>query len=458
MKKRKAASILGIAYEDSDDEGEDKEQAQEEEADEESPQEKPTSSASAGSGGVPYDGLLAYGEDGEHTEEEETQPARQGSSKKSKRGSSQVVLSDGIGPIVVDPERRSSRLTPKTVNHITLPGGQGIVPVYSTRYSGEDGDTSLTAMDLIPPPPYKPCSEALQEKITTFLERALQSKVSFNQSLQNRKEFHNPYILEKIARDYQIEQDGTNYPPHLYDPGFIEGEDCYQDLAKEQKIFESRSDKGQLRPPESVGTGLLPLSAISLPPPPPPTGFSGPIQDGTTRTRRNKWDKPTSSSAITTTANTTTATATTTTTTTTVITTTATATTTSTATTTAAPIQPTAPTTINMTNSPAEKRSPAVGAGDRPSFTTAEVAAAIAKAKAIAKLGLARNASTAAPSSSSSSSSSSSLFSLHLPAFRRLVLLVLLVLDYSLAQKQQTTFVPYPSALTDPGAVRLCRQ
>lgn len=53
-----------------------------------------------------------------------------------------------------------------------------------------------------------------QAKVVRFLNQSQ----SFNTALQCSKNFHNPYILSKIAKLYNIDQTGSNYPPDIYNP------------------------------------------------------------------------------------------------------------------------------------------------------------------------------------------------------------------------------------------------
>jgi len=55
-----------------------------------------------------------------------------------------------------------------------------------------------------------------------------------------KKEFHNPYILSKLADFHKIDQTGTNYPRSIYSPFEISRSDSYEEIARLQKIDEDR--------------------------------------------------------------------------------------------------------------------------------------------------------------------------------------------------------------------------
>lgn len=62
------------------------------------------------------------------------------------------------------------------------------------------------------------CPQDLQEKITKMHERMKANSLDMNKLIQERKEFRNPSIYEKLIQFCDIDELGTNYPPELYDP------------------------------------------------------------------------------------------------------------------------------------------------------------------------------------------------------------------------------------------------
>lgn len=62
------------------------------------------------------------------------------------------------------------------------------------------------------------CPPELQEKITKMYERMKLNNLDMNKVIQERKEFRNPSIYEKLIQFCDIDELGTNYPPELYDP------------------------------------------------------------------------------------------------------------------------------------------------------------------------------------------------------------------------------------------------
>ncbi|XP_054711389.1 SAP30-binding protein-like [Uloborus diversus] len=86
------------------------------------------------------------------------------------------------------------------------------------------------------------CSKALQEKIGELYEKKKEGK-DMNASIQRRKDFRNPSIYEKLIQFCNIDEQGTNYPPEIYDPHCWGPESFYEELAKRQKEEMDKREK-----------------------------------------------------------------------------------------------------------------------------------------------------------------------------------------------------------------------
>lgn len=88
---------------------------------------------------------------------------------------------------------------------------------------------------LPPEPKGKPLPE-LTEKIKQLYEKMeTNNNMDMNRIIQQRKEFRNPSIYEKLIQFCDINEFGTNYPPEIYDPLQWGSESFYEDLARVQK-------------------------------------------------------------------------------------------------------------------------------------------------------------------------------------------------------------------------------
>ncbi|XP_074111527.1 SAP30-binding protein [Cotesia typhae] len=175
------------------------------------------------------------------------------------------------------------------------PNHNGVTPSVKSgekspsRHPGElvsDGPEFSDAPDLdgvvIPPEPPGQYPPDLQEKITVLF-RKMESKggVDMNQAIQQRKDFRNPSIYEKLIQFCSINELGTNYPPDRFDP-FKWGKDSYyEELAKVQKaemdkLEKARKEKTKI---EIVsGTAKRPNS-------------SAPTVEEDAKKRKSKWDQ-----------------------------------------------------------------------------------------------------------------------------------------------------------------------
>lgn len=70
----------------------------------------------------------------------------------------------------------------------------------------------------LPAEPKAKCPQELQEKITKMYEKMRTNNMDMNKLIQERKEFRNPSIYEKLIQFCDIDELGTNYPPEIYDP------------------------------------------------------------------------------------------------------------------------------------------------------------------------------------------------------------------------------------------------
>ena len=61
------------------------------------------------------------------------------------------------------------------------------------------------------------------------------NNININQIIQQRKEFRNINIYDKLIQFCDIKQYGTNYPPDIYDPLQWGNESYYEELARLQK-------------------------------------------------------------------------------------------------------------------------------------------------------------------------------------------------------------------------------
>ncbi len=105
----------------------------------------------------------------------------------------------------------------------------------------ESKETEDTDDDL-PPEPTGKCPPEMQEKISGFFDK-IRTGQDLNKKLQNNKAFRNPSIYEKLIEFCNVNELGTNYPPHIYDPFRWGKESYYDELAQVQKAEMEKREK-----------------------------------------------------------------------------------------------------------------------------------------------------------------------------------------------------------------------
>ncbi|XP_024942165.1 uncharacterized protein LOC107269137, partial [Cephus cinctus] len=98
---------------------------------------------------------------------------------------------------------------------------------------------------MIPPEPPGQCPPELQEKIAKLFRKMETGGLDMNKVIQQRKDFRNPSIYEKLIQFCSINELGTNYPPDRFDP-FKWGKDSYyEELAMVQKAEMDKLEKAR---------------------------------------------------------------------------------------------------------------------------------------------------------------------------------------------------------------------
>lgn len=127
----------------------------------------------------------------------------------------------------------------------------------------------------LPTEPKGKCSAELQDKISLLYEKMRRTNMDMNKVIQERKEFRNPSIYEKLIQFCDINEFGTNYPPEIYDPLIWGEESYYEELAKAQKIEMDRREK------EKKDTSKVELALAT----------AKKVEEEAKR-RKSKWDQP----------------------------------------------------------------------------------------------------------------------------------------------------------------------
>ena len=159
--------------------------------------------------------------------------------------------------------------------------------------SGTDGNEVVTETTAkkeyyegvsLPPAPEGRCSKTLQERIIKMFEKK-DNGMDVNGYLQNKKEFRNPSIYEKLINYLGIDEHGTNFPKRIYDPSIWGPESYYDALTKAQREYSEKKEKEKRESRSKVefvtGTKKPPSSAPS----------AGAAAAAVPPEKKSKWDQ-----------------------------------------------------------------------------------------------------------------------------------------------------------------------
>ena len=146
----------------------------------------------------------------------------------------------------------------------------------------------LNSVRLPPEPPGR-CSKALQDKVIALLQKEQRLSLDLNQHLQGRKDFRNPSIYEKLVAALNLDEFGTNFPEHLYNPKAWGEEVDYKSLLEAQKKAYEKKEKAKLQDRTKIEfvTGTKR----------PATGGGVVVGDAVKKARKSKWDVSTADSS-----------------------------------------------------------------------------------------------------------------------------------------------------------------
>ncbi|EDV29965.1 uncharacterized protein Dana_GF18961 [Drosophila ananassae] len=127
----------------------------------------------------------------------------------------------------------------------------------------------------LPPEPKGNPPPELVAKITKMYTKMRQTNMDMNRVIQDRKEFRNPSIYDKLISFCDINEFGTNYPPEIYDPLQWGEESYYESLAAVQKteMVKRQKDRKDMDKVEQV------------------TALARKVEEEAKK-RKSKWDQP----------------------------------------------------------------------------------------------------------------------------------------------------------------------
>ncbi|XP_033896085.1 SAP30-binding protein-like isoform X4 [Acipenser ruthenus] len=230
----------------------------------------------SGKKNAPLSSLAAYGDDSEQESDTDTgETEEQGGLVSADYGEYDVSrVEEGDSRISIDEDSRDSSRNseeeesdpepPEAHDGKEIPEGEKkdpneLVAQFSERVRNMSPDEIR-----IPPEPPGRCSNNLQEKIQKLYERKLHGDIDTNSHIQNKKEFRNPSIYEKLIQYCGIDELGTNYPKDMFDPHGWSEDSYYEALAKAQKVEMDKLEKAKKERTKEATSGGLSLFQIEF--------------------------------------------------------------------------------------------------------------------------------------------------------------------------------------------------
>lgn len=199
---------------------------------------------------APLTGLVGYHLD---EEEEDTGPKEASNSESSR--TDDVFDESHVTRTTADTDDEQIRSEPPveaSSDHegvIEVPGGKTLTRELGDGQSTNKEDSISLFLPLsgvcLPPEPPGRCSNSLQDKIISLLKKKAMG-VDLSESIQNRKDFRNPSIYEKLVSFCKLDEFGTNYPDHLYNPHEWNEESFYKNLRKAQMKAYEKKERAKL--------------------------------------------------------------------------------------------------------------------------------------------------------------------------------------------------------------------
>uniref|UniRef100_A0A915KJP0 SAP30-binding protein n=1 Tax=Romanomermis culicivorax TaxID=13658 RepID=A0A915KJP0_ROMCU len=108
--------------------------------------------------------------------------------------------------------------------------------------SPSNGNQS-SQMIALPPEPTEKCSPALEKRFVDFFVKKFRYNYDFNKQIQQRKDFRNPSIYEKLIEHFNLDELGSNFDPEIFNPRGFKSSDYYDEIAKAQSVLMSKTEK-----------------------------------------------------------------------------------------------------------------------------------------------------------------------------------------------------------------------
>lgn len=124
---------------------------------------------------------------------------------------------------------------------------EGVASLVAGEGEADTSDGPARAAFVPPDSPTGEVNPKVMEKFKGFVESAKQGN-SVNDYIRHAKRFRNPDLLEKLVVYMDVSENGTNYPPELYEPTAFGKEEYYDQLERARQTFEKEQSRKPVRP------------------------------------------------------------------------------------------------------------------------------------------------------------------------------------------------------------------
>lgn len=145
--------------------------------------------------------------------------------------------------------------------HSTYQDGRLIGSMTPRSFEGNDSPFQGEEEEVkLPPSPAEKCSQEAEERFRTYFARKA-AGVDLNMTIQNRQDFKNPSMYEKLIEAAGLDELGSNFAPSVFDPhGFTK--DCFyeQISAMQKEVMEKYTAASEKKPASQAAKTEQPKS------------------------------------------------------------------------------------------------------------------------------------------------------------------------------------------------------
>uniref|UniRef100_A0A915E3W0 HAT C-terminal dimerisation domain-containing protein n=1 Tax=Ditylenchus dipsaci TaxID=166011 RepID=A0A915E3W0_9BILA len=131
--------------------------------------------------------------------------------------------------------------TPKSSEHVDS-GGEEMKPVARTV--------------TFPPSPPGACDPGIESRFADFFDKKARG-MPMNDTIKKNKHFKNPAIYEFLVEKFKIDEKGSNFAKHVYDPHSFQKSDYFDALSEHQRQLQEKITSGESKKSHSSSHNVV---------------------------------------------------------------------------------------------------------------------------------------------------------------------------------------------------------